>query len=185
MTLPQLFMRHGYRAEALGKIFHVGRGNHEDDASWSVPHWKTEIVAYALAEHRAPAGRTREEARFANVPEPVARQRPRGAAFEVADVPDEAYPDGQLAAEAIRRLRSAKDRPDRPFFLALGFVKPHLPFCAPKQYWDLHDRDALAAPARRTPPEGAPGYAPHASGELRQYRGIPERVRSTRTSSAP
>jgi iduronate 2-sulfatase len=174
VTLPQWAMRQGYHTEALGKIFHVGHGNHEDPASWSVPHWSSEVVAYALPASRAPQGLTREEALFSNVPFAEARQLPRGAAYEAADVPDGAYPDGRMAEEAIRRLRRAKAAPDRPFFLALGFVKPHLPFCAPKRYWDLYDRDTLPLAGRRTPPDGAPAYAPQFGGELRQYREIPE-----------
>ncbi len=174
VTLPQWFKQQGYRTEGLGKIFHVGHGNDEDPASWSVPHWKADVIAYALPESRAAEGLTREEALFSNVPYAKAQQLPRGAAYEAADVPDEAYPDGRLAEEAIRRLRAAKHRAGTPFFLALGFVKPHLPFSAPKKYWDLHDRHAFSLAARRTPPDGAPPYAPQFGGELRQYRGIPE-----------
>jgi iduronate 2-sulfatase len=174
VTLPQWAMRQGYRTEALGKIFHVGHGNHEDPASWSVPHWPADVIAYALPASRAPQGLTREEALFRNVPFAEARQLPRGAAYEAANVPDTAYPDGRLAQEAIRRLRRAKASPDTPFFLALGFVKPHLPFNAPKRYWDLYDRNSLPLADRRTPPEGAPAYAPQFGGELRQYRDVPE-----------
>jgi iduronate 2-sulfatase len=174
VTLPQWAMRQGYDTEALGKIFHVGHGNHEDPASWSVPHWQAAVIAYALAASRAPQGLTREEALFSNVPFDEARQLPRGAAYEAADLADDAYPDGRLADEAIRRLQRAKAAPDRPLFLALGFVKPHLPFCAPKRYWDLYSRDTLPLPKRRTPPDGAPAYAPQSGGELRQYREIPE-----------
>jgi iduronate 2-sulfatase len=168
VTLSQYFMRHGYRAEALGKIFHVGHGNHEDPASWSVPHFSANSIAYALPENRK--GATREEALFANQTE-VAKL-PRGAPYEAADVPDDDYPDGRIAGEAIRRLRAAKDNPE-PFFLAVGFLKPHLPFCAPKKYWDLYRRESFQLPALRTPPEGAPFYAPTTWGELRQYRGVP------------
>ena len=174
VTLPQWAMQQGYRAEGLGKIFHVGHGNHEDPASWSVPHLQVDSIAYALPASRA-AGPTREEALFGNVPTAKAQALPRGAAYESADVPDNAYPDGRLADEAIRRLRQAKATPDRPFFLALGFLKPHLPFCAPKKYWDLYDRNAITLPARRTPPDGAPAYGPAPGGELRQYRDIPEK----------
>src|SRR6185295_5075786 len=59
-------------------------------------------------------------------------------------------------------------------FLAIGFLKPHLPFCAPKNYWDLYDRTSFTLPSLRTPPEGAPKYAPTTWGELRQYSDIPE-----------
>jgi len=172
VTLPQYFMRHGYRAEALGKVFHVGHGNHEDPASWSVPHFAEKSIAYLLPESRANQGLTREEALFANVTD-VARL-PRGAPFESVDVPDNAYPDGRIAEEAIRRLQLAKAKPSNPFFLAVGFLKPHLPFCAPKKYWDFYDRASFTVPALRTPPEGAPSYAPTTWGELRQYSDIPE-----------
>jgi iduronate 2-sulfatase len=174
VTLSQYFMQHGYRAQALGKIFHVGHGNHDDSASWSVPHWNAKVIAYALPENRSTNVLSREEALFDNVPDRKARQLPRGAAYEAADVPDNAYPDGQIADEAVRRLRAAKERGE-PFFLAVGFVKPHLPFCAPKKYWDVYDPAAFKLAERRTPPEGAPAYAPQFGGELRQYRGIPEK----------
>jgi iduronate 2-sulfatase len=173
ITLPQYFKRHGYRTEGLGKIFHVGHGNHEDLDSWSVPHWHAKVVAYALSESRATNGLSREEALFDNVPAEKARRLPRGAAYEAADVADSAYPDGQIAQEAIRRLRAAKERAE-PFFLAVGFVKPHLPFCAPKKYWNQYDPAAFKLSARRMPPDGAPPYAPQFGGELRQYRGVPE-----------
>lgn len=171
VTLAQAFQKAGYRTEAMGKIFHVGHGNHEDPASWSVPHWKAEVVAYALPQSRANQGLTREEALFSNKD---ARDLPRGAAYESADVPDERYPDGTLAEEAIRRLKAAKDKSE-PFFMAVGFVKPHLPFCAPKKYWDLYKREDFKLPARRTAPEGAPAFAPTSWGELRQYQEMPER----------
>ncbi|MGE3820646.1 MAG: sulfatase [Isosphaeraceae bacterium] len=172
VTLPQFFKANGYRTEGLGKIFHVGHGNHEDPASWSVPHWRSNVVAYALPESKAKRGLTREEALFANK---KAQGLPRGAAYESADVSDDTYPDGQVAQEAVRRLQAASQTPETPFFLAVGFVKPHLPFCAPRKYWDLYDRSAFTLAERRTAPDGAPAYAPQAGGELRQYAGIPEK----------
>ncbi len=171
VTLSQYFMRHGYRAEGLGKIFHVGHGNHEDPASWSVPHFQAKSIAYVKPESRSNQGLTREEALFANQD---ARNLPRGAAWESADVPDNGYPDGKIAEEAIQRLRAAKDRTNSPFFLALGFLKPHLPFCAPKKYWDLYKRESFTVPSLRTAPEGAPKYAPSGWGELRQYSDMPQ-----------
>lgn len=172
VTLSQYFMRHGYRAEALGKIFHVGHGNREDPASWSVPHVQEKSIYYVLPESRSNQTLTREEALFANQTD-VAKL-PRGAAAESAVVPDSAYPDGRLADEAIRRLRGAKAKPAEPFFLSVGFLKPHLPFCAPKKYWDLYDRAAFQVPELRTAPAGAPKYAPSNWGELRQYRDVPD-----------
>ena len=170
VTLPQHFKANGYATHGLGKIFHVGHGNHEDPTSWSVPPFHAKTVAYALPENKAQL--TREEALFENKGGDVSKL-PRGPAYESADVPDEAYPDGQIAREAITRLRGFKQSGEA-FFLAVGFLKPHLPFCAPKKYWDLHDPAAFALADRSTPPDGAPPFAPTTWGELRQYESIPE-----------
>jgi iduronate 2-sulfatase len=168
VTLPQYFKQHGYRTEALGKIFHVGHGNHEDPQSWSVPHFSAKTISYALPENRAEL--TREGAFFENK-NPATL--PKGAAYEAADVPDNDYGDGKIADEAVRRLQAAVARPDEPFFLAVGFLKPHLPFCAPQRYWDLYDRGSFPLAALKDPPGGAPSYAPQFGGELRNYKDIP------------
>jgi len=141
-----------------------------------VPHWGPKAGpagGYALKENRPPQ-QTREEALFLNVPASEAAKLPRGAPTECADVPDNTYGDGKIAEEAMRRLRAAKDKPDEPFFLAVGFLKPHLPFVAPKKYWDLYQRSDFKLPALQTPPLGAPAFAPTTWGELRQYSDIPE-----------
>lgn len=169
VTLPQHFKAHGYETHGLGKIFHVGHGNHEDPASWSVPHFQAKTVQYVLPENKAKV--TREEALFANQKGNV-NQLPKGAAYEMADVPDDAYADGRIAGEAIKRLQGFKES-GKPFFLAVGFLKPHLPFCAPKKYWDLHDPEKLPKPERATPPDGAPAFAPQFGGELRNYANMP------------
>jgi iduronate 2-sulfatase len=82
-------------------------------------------------------------------------------------------PDGATATEAVRRLREFKQT-GQPFFLAVGFVKPHLPFIAPQKYWDLYDPDRIPGPAIDHLPEGAPEFAGHASGELHSYRDVPK-----------
>jgi iduronate 2-sulfatase len=129
-------------------------------------------VSYMLPESKADSGLTREEALFSNRP---GANLPKGAAYESADVADNAYPDGAVADEAIKRLEAAKSKPDEPFFLAVGFVKPHLPFCAPKKYWDLYQTADFKLPERTTAPEGAPPFAPTTWGELRNYKGIPDK----------
>jgi iduronate 2-sulfatase len=159
VTVGQYFKRHGYRTEGLGKIFHVGHGNIDDADSWSVPSWRPKGGGYAL-----PA--STEGARDSKL-------GPRGAAYESADVPDNRYGDGMIADEAIERLRAAKAKAGEPFFLAVGFLKPHLPFVAPKKYWDLYDRSAFKLAQPQTPPVGAPSYAPQFGGELRNYKDIP------------
>lgn len=160
VTVAQHFKAHGYRTEAMGKIFHNGHGNVEDEASWTVPHFRPQAPQYLKPENIAPS-----------TPEAKAKDL-RGAATESADVPDGAYADGQIALEAVKRIEAAKGK-DEPFFLAVGFLKPHLPFVAPQKYWDLHDPAALPMPLRITPPDGAPEYAPQFGGELRRYRDMP------------
>src|SRR5262245_42704060 len=86
ITLPQHFKANGYASHGLGKIFHVGHGNHEDPASWSVPHYQAKSVQYVLPENKAQL--TREEALFSNKQGDVNRL-PRGAAFESAEVADD------------------------------------------------------------------------------------------------
>lgn len=173
LTLPQYFKQHGWRTEGIGKVFHIGHGNVGDPASWSVPFLPDKVVDYALPE--STGGKlTREEAYFSNQMLGRIHQLPRGAAWERADVPDEAYADGRIAREGIRRLEAAARR-DQPFFLVLGFVKPHLPFCAPTKYWDLYDPRKLPLPPVTTPPRGAPPYAGKTLGELNQYRPVPQR----------
>ena len=170
VTLAQYFMKNGYRTEALGKIMHVGHGNHEDAASWSVPHFQAKTVGYALPENREKL--TREGAMFAN--QGGAQSLPRGMPTECADVADSVYGDGVIADEAVRRLAAAKAKPDEPWLIGVGFLKPHLPFCAPKKYWDLYDPASFPLPALKTPPQGAPEYAPTTWGELRNYSDMPK-----------
>ena len=168
VTLPQYFKQQGYRTEAMGKVFHVGHGNHEDAASWSVPHFQAKSIAYAKKENNAAP--TREGALFENK-NPA--NLPRGAAYEAADVDDSTFGDGKIADEAIKRLQAAKERPDQPFFIAVGFLKPHLPFCAPQRYWDLYDPKQFRLAEHTAPPIKAPDYAPQFGGELRNYKDIP------------
>ena len=137
VTLQQHFKNNGYFSEGIGKLFHSGL---EDEASYSVPHQYPKGGLYALEENAnlqkkggKPGSQSSEEADLL-----------RGPATECADVEDEAYQDGklsQMAIESLNRLApKAKNEEDKqPFFLSLGFRKPHLPFCAPKKYWDLYD----------------------------------------------
>jgi len=162
ITLPQQFLKNGYRTEAVGKLYHVGHGNQDDSVSWSVPHTRPPAPTYALKESLSADGTARPK---------NGKRGPRGAAVESADVPDETYSDGQTANEVIKRLEAAKARPDTPFFIAAGFIRPHLPFVAPKKYWDLYDRSKLKLPAYQKAPEGAPEAALRPNGELGQYKG--------------
>ena len=91
----------------------------------------------------------------------------RGPFCESADVPDEAYDDGKLAARAAADLRRLRDAGE-PFFYACGFWKPHLPFNAPKKYWDLYDREKIPLPPNRSRPKNLPAQVRNSS-EIRAY----------------
>jgi len=164
VTLPELFRMAGYRTEGMGKIFHPGHGNHEDAQSWSVPYFRPKADTYALAENKAAGGQ-------GNAGDDPGS---RGAASEKADVPDNFYADGKVADEAIRRLEAAKADSAKPFFLAVGFIRPHLPFNAPAKYWDMHDRAAFRPEPLKELPAGSPAFAGSNSGELRRYKNVPE-----------
>lgn len=177
VTLPQYFAQHGYRTESLGKVFHIGHGNFGDPESFSVPHFAEKVIEYATPESTDGGKLTREEAFFTNQRLGQIKSLPRGAAFESPDVEDDAYADGRVADETIRRLRAAKARRDdggAPFFIAAGFARPHLPFSAPKKYWDLYEASELPMPQFEDLPKGAPAVAGKRGGEISNYKPVPE-----------
>lgn len=88
--------------------------------------------------------------------------------YEAADVADEGYPDGLTANLAIEKLKALKQR-DQPFFLGVGFFKPHLPFNAPKKYWDLYDESEISLTPSPDIPENVNLASLHGSGEFNQY----------------
>lgn len=178
VTLPQHFARHGgYRTESLGKVFHIGHGNNGDPASFSQPHFKDKVIEYLDPASTDGGKLTREEALFTNQQLENIRKLPRGAAFESPQAADTDYADGRVAEETVRRLRAAKDRREKdgtPFFIAAGFVRPHLPFCAPGKYWDLYDPEKLPMPEITGSPKGAPAVALKRGGEITAYTPVPE-----------
>lgn len=151
-TLPLWFKEHGYTTRCVGKIFHNWHTAEKGDRrSWSAPeflHYASHIDDQPQVEGTVP-------------PNLVAAPN-----CQCRDVPDEAYYDGRVAAEAVRVLAEVKDQ---PFFLAVGLWKPHAPFNAPKRYWDLYDRARLP-PLNPARPEGAPEMAFH---DGRELRGLP------------
>lgn len=150
VTLPQLFKENGYQAVGIGKLFHNFHPNafKGDAKSW------TRKQFYHYGNHN------RDEAK-------VSGERPRDqysmARVEKREVADEAYRDGRIAAKAVEVLREIKND---PFFLGVGFWKPHLPFNAPAKYWNLYDPNTIALPLNPHPPEGVPSIALHSSREL-------------------
>ncbi len=148
VTLPQHFKNNGYYVKSIGKMYH-NMGGLDDAASWSEPavlHAGRHSDTYASAKGRQPGK--------------------KAGAFERLNVPDNTYRDGKIADLAIEALDKLKDK---PFFLAVGFWRPHLPFLAPEKYWDLYDPAKLKLPTTLTPPRGAPAAALHDSREVKGY----------------
>ena len=169
VTVAQHFKNHGYHTERLGKIFHTGHGNRDDKFSWS------RSKKYPGAPRYGPDGnahlkRLLAEARAKGIDLKNNRLRPRGLPWEAPDVADNKLADGMIAENAIKLMREFKDQ---PFFLAVGFLNPHLPFVAPKKYWDLYDHDSIVLADNPYAPKGAPEYAMTTWGELRKYYDIP------------
>lgn len=157
VTMPQHFKSNGYYTQSFGKIFHVGHNNNDDAASWSGESFKPKGRNYHLSENQSAVNN---------------KDGSKAAAYESADVPDELYNDSLIADAAIQAL-SERANKDQPWLLAVGFLKPHLPFVAPKKYWDLYDPNQIELASFQQSPKDAPAYAPQNSGELRAYSNIP------------
>jgi len=195
VTLPQLFKNNGYFVQGMGKIYH---GSLDDAPSWSVPWGTPKADTYALPENvklnarrfgvdpdgdnnpeTKAKGKGKAKAQTAagaapTIPDSMPAQKNiRGPAFESADVPDNYFQDGKVAELAVSTLQEMSKKKE-PFFLAVGFVKPHLPFVSPKKYWDLYDPAKIELAPNKFRPKDAPDYAILPGGELRNYHGIPE-----------
>lgn len=153
ITLPQLFKNNGYQTIGLGKIFHWGSG-FNDVSSWHRYHYEEfswDNGIYNLPENSIGG---------------------KAASSEMADVEDTEYVEGKITEKAILELEKFKEN-QKPFFLAVGYFRPHLPYNAPKKYWDLYDRDIFTKIDHPNKPEGAPMVAFHNWQELRGYKDIP------------
>jgi arylsulfatase A-like enzyme len=178
VTLQQHFKNNGYLSLGIGKLFHV---NLEDEPSYSEPHVYPKGQNYALESNQKmlkEGGKVTQDT--GNNAESTGTTRMRANATECAEVPDDTYIDGQTAVlgmEALQRIAgkaaAANEKERQPFFLGLGFRKPHLPFCAPKKYWDLYDRSKIPLPYAEKP-RNAPDIAFTTWGELRSYSDIPD-----------
>ena len=167
VSLPQHFRNNGYKTVSIGKVYHHRT---DDLQGWS----KEPLQTRGDWQGR---GYLTDEA-IENMEKNAEIMRERGdnrtgvgPAFEAADVPDNAYHDGMEADAAIRELKLLKDD---PFFLAVGFHKPHLPFNSPMKYWNLYDPGSINLAENPFAPEGVTQYSLTNFGELRGYFGMPK-----------
>ncbi|MEM7558582.1 MAG: sulfatase [Planctomycetota bacterium] len=176
LTLPQHFIANGYETSYVGKIFH--NGDTDEAKSWSrepvkfIKGIKKPQGAFRLPENiKLKADNYKEM--HAKYGEAAKRGLASGPAYEKADVPDHAYPDGYntlLAIETMKEMAAA----DKPFFLGMGFKLPHLNWCSPTKYWDLYDPKTIPIESEAKAPLGGAAMGLHASFELRVRSNIPK-----------
>ena len=161
LNLVQHLKNEGYTTISNNKITHLKNDIDEWDQEWypSENGWRNYISEENI---------TLEE------------NGKHGNAYESIDVKDDAYDDGKTANKSIEDLKKLK-KEGNPFFLAVGFVKPHLPFNAPKKYWDLYDAEKIELPKNSVFPKSAPRKANHKWGELRYYNQVPKQGQVSET----
>ena len=157
-------MSNGYNTVGLGKIYHNSSGEGVDLKHWS--QWLTVSGSYYV---------NADSSNNIRVSGSKTKTKRRGPSTEVGVSETGEYLDSKRAKKAVEMLESlAKE--DAPFFLAVGFDKPHLPFCAPKKFWDLYQREKFSMPENAGVPDGYPEYAAELdAGELRSYSDVPEK----------
>lgn len=179
VSLAHLFRRHGYYTVSIGKIGHSPDGGWHEKTTHAGATDDPEApaqVPFSWDEVYGPRGEwgTAWRAFFAYA-DGKSRIRGETPPVESADIPDTGYPDGLISKAAVEELHELERR-EQPFFLAVGFYKPHLPFNAPQEYWDLYEHDALPLSPVPSKPAGvpAPNLSWHRSGELVDgYGGLP------------
>jgi iduronate 2-sulfatase len=179
VTMPQYFAKFGYHTVNLGKIFH---NYMPDSISWNEPDLRPaqyvkegwlnrDGETFYISPEINRSQEIKRDSLLKLMPVRYADGWNTGPAWEAADVHDTMYYDGaqnELAKRTLTRL--AKN--DEPFFMGLGFFRPHLPFTAPKKYWDLYDPAKIPLAPNPNVPENAPGYTMNSMYELRHYDGF-------------
>lgn len=180
VTLPQHLISHGYETVYCGKIYHAQMT--DDEHSWSrKPAWKQCPVkpprfpgGYGLPENQKTWAENKEKM-LAQYGQQGSGGLIHGPAYESADVEDHAYLDGYNTQLAIATLKEhLRMKRDKPLFLGLGLVRPHLNFVAPKKYWDLYNPADIKLATQTAAPKDGAAMGLHASFELRTRHGIPK-----------
>ena len=191
LSLPQYLISQGYSTQGIGKIYDNRCVDKKmDEPSWSVPfynYFKTEekyyaketgmpiLGAYQAQETKELAIKFKKEGQDKGLKDKELDDfvsKSIKPSVECVGVPDNAYNDGANALRALEILEKLKSD-TKPFFFAVGFSKPHLPFVAPKKYWDLYKREDMpVAPFQEKSKNGVEA-AYHNAGEIRAYTDIP------------
>jgi len=163
IPLNRIFKENGYETISYGKIYH-----HKDDFQ---EYWTEKDGGQIQSDFQDPISIARIENAERGE---YGKKQPT---FEYPDVDDYAYNDGKITKRAINKLKALKSK-NKPFFMAIGYVSPHLPFIQPKKYWDMYDHDAIKLADNSFQPKNSPDIAieaQHNSAEMRKnYLDIPE-----------
>ena len=170
LTLDQHFENNGYEIWAAGKIYHH---RIDYDVQFGDDYHKVETEEIGRGYLSREAGEIVEQYAEWYQKNRGESGSGRGPAYEWPEVPDNAYHDGQMTDMAIAKLSEFKTA-DQPFFMAVGYKKPHLPFNAPKKYWDMYDAEEIKLADNPHHPENVSPYFDYNFGELRNYYGIPK-----------
>jgi iduronate 2-sulfatase len=191
LTLPQYLISQGYETSGIGKIYHPSSAiNGVDPVSWSIPYLKSKEKDFPANLGEPANGQYQLAATKALMTPEMIKERKqknkdlaqendenpksiKGPSTECIEVPDNAYNDGVNALLAKDQI-IALSKKGKPFFMAVGFSRPHLPFVAPKKYWDLYQREEMPIAPFQEHAKNSPLIAYHQSGELRNYPDIPE-----------
>lgn len=159
VTLPQAFLQAGYFTQCIGKIFH-NMGDTKDRQSWSVDEYLFE------GTHAA-------DTVYAQMPKGPDAPKYKAPVTEAFEVPGTVYRDGRITEYAVQSLSRMKEK-GKPFFLAVGYWRPHLPFVAPRKYWDLYDPTSIGPPDPANVPVDVPAIALHPNREVHGYGEVPK-----------
>ena len=170
LTLDQHFENNGYEIWAAGKIYHHGI---DYDVQFENAYQKVETEQVGRGYLSKKSLKIVEEYDAWYRENRNQSGGGRGPAFEWPDVPDNAYHDGKMTDMAIEKFTNLKTS-DKPFFMAVGYKKPHLPFNAPKKYWDMYDVNEIKQADNPYHPKNVSEYFDYNFGELRNYYGIPK-----------
>lgn len=186
VSMPEYLISQGYETTGVGKIYHKGSSSEgHDGKSWSIDHklpknFDETYGAPAWYFYQNPENKKRLEELEAEAKNKGINKHGKLRQYvfkrfkpstESANVPDEAYSDGLYTQTALKKLDKL-EKGDKPWFLAVGYQKPHLPFVAPQKYWDMYDRDKIELAEFQQLSEGTPAFAFHNFGELRSYSDI-------------
>jgi arylsulfatase A-like enzyme len=194
VTMPQYLITQGYSTQGIGKVFDPRNVDANlDKQSWSVPYYKTDKKYYVPGMGEPAEGRYQDpETKLAVekvIKEALASGKTKAEANEEAgikikpategiDVPDNAYTDGANILQA-KDILAQLSKSGQPFFFAVGIAKPHLPFVAPKKYWDLYKREDITIAPFQEKITNSVDVSYHTAGELRAYTDMPADIAAT------